>query len=151
MFGKVKKILGIESVKVEVQNLEKFHPQMPELKGELKFTTQNDAEIEFITMKVVEKYSRGRKESLLIDEYEIGNIILNEKFTIGKQEIIEIPFTVPVVHAQSEMDQMADQNFLLRGPIKLAKWLKRVKSSYRLSVEVKVKGTKLSPYVEVEL
>lgn len=151
MFGKVKKILGIESVKVEVQNLEKFHPQMPELKGELKFSTQNDAEIEFITMKVVEKYSRGRKESLLIDEYEIGNIILNEKFTIGKQEIIEIPFTVPVVHAQSEMDQMADQNFLLRGPIKLAKWLKRVKSSYRLSVEVKVKGTKLSPYVEVEL
>lgn len=151
MFGKVKKILGIESVKVEVQKLDKFNPKMTELTGELRFTTQNDAEIEFITMKVVEKYSRGRKESLLIDEYEIGNIILNEKFSIGKQEIIEIPFTVPVVFAQSEMDQMAEQNFLLRGPIKLAKWLKRVKSSYRLSVEVKVKGTKLSPYIEVEL
>ncbi len=151
MFGKVKKILGIESVKVEVQKLDKFNPKMTELTGELRFTTQNDAEIEFITMKVVEKYSRGRKDSLLIDEYEIGNIILNEKFSIGKQEIIEIPFTVPVVFAQSEMDQMAEQNFLLRGPIKLAKWLKRVKSSYRLSVEVKVKGTKLSPYIEVEL
>jgi len=49
------------------------------------------------------------------------------------------------------MDKMAETNIFLRGPIKIAKWFKRVKSDYRLTIEVAVKGTKLSPYVEVDL
>ena len=44
-----------------------------------------------------------------------------------------------------------NNNLLLRGPVKLAKWLKKVKSSYRLEAHVRVRETKLQPFATVIL
>ena len=42
--------------------------------------------IENITLKMVEKYSRGRGDNQLINEYPMGELTMNNKINIGKNE-----------------------------------------------------------------
>ena len=151
MFGKVKKILGIEGVKVEIITDRHLVLQSEIIDGTLKLTTKTASTIESIQIKLIEKYSRGRNDDKLIDEYVLGETIMDEETPIASDEIIEVPFTLEFINARSEMDKMADNNLLLKGPVKLAKWLKKVKSSYRLEAHVKVRETKLQPFATVEL
>ncbi|NNF36125.1 MAG: sporulation protein [Saprospiraceae bacterium] len=151
MFGKVKKILGIEGVKIEIVTDEVLHLPSEVKEGVIKLTTKTPSTIESIHIRLVEKYSRGRAEDKLIDEYVLGDTILDEVLTIASDEIIEVPFILEFVNARSEMDQMAASNILLRGPVKIAKWIKKVSSMYRLEANAHVQGTKLQPHAEVLL
>ena len=72
MFGKVKKILGIEGVKVEVFCDDKISLKSEIIEGEIKLKTKTDSTIEAIHIKLIEKYSRGRNDDKLIDEYVLG-------------------------------------------------------------------------------
>lgn len=151
MFGKVKKILGIEGVKMEIIMDHVINLQSEAVTGIIKLTTKTDSDIESIDVKLIEKYSRGRNENRLIDEYVLGKIILNEKQSIASDEIIEVPFHLDFVHAKSEMDKAASDNFFLKAPIKIAKWIKKVSSTYRIEAHAHVKGTKLQPFAELKL
>ena len=69
MFGKVKKILGIEGVKLELIIPEKVNKESGIVTGVMKFTSLSDNnKIESIHIKMVEKYTRGRGNSKLINE-----------------------------------------------------------------------------------
>ena len=151
MFGKVKKILGIEGVKIEIITDPSLNLSSEVKEGVIKLTTKTASNIESIHIRLIEKYSRGRAEDKLIDEYVLGETILDEKMSIATDEIIEVPFTLEFVNARSEMDKMSDGNFLLRGPVKLAKWIKKVSSMYRLEAHAHVEGTKLQPHAEILL
>lgn len=151
MFGKVKKILGIEGVKMELTVPKGQNLKSEKITGMIKLTTQTDSIVESIDIKLVEKYTRGRGEEKLIDEYVLGEITLKEEIPIKSDEIIEVPFELEYVFAQSAMDRLADDNLLLRGPIKLAKMFKKVKSSYKIIAEAIVKDTKLHPFAEISI
>jgi len=81
----------------------------------------------------------------MIDEYELGSLILSDTHHIIKGEEIKIPFTLPYTHVQSEMDKIGDTNIFSRGIVFIAKSLKGVKSEYRLIAKAKIKGTTLDP------
>ncbi len=145
MFGGLKKILGIEGVKIDVITIEPSRLDDQIVKGKVVLTTLMDSKINSISMKLIEKYSRGRKDSKLIDEYTIGYVELNTPMELLKNEIIEIPFELPFKLRQSEMDKLQKSNFLLGGIVKLAKLGKGVKSEFRIEAEAFVTGTKLNP------
>ena len=151
MFGKVKKILGIEGVKMELSVPKGQNLKSEKITGTIKLTTQTESIVETIDIKLIEKYTRGRGEEMLIDEYVLGEITLNEEITIKSDEIIEVPFELEFVYAKSAMDKLADDNILLRGPIRLAKMMKKVKSSYKIIAEAIVKDTKLHPFAEISI
>jgi sporulation-control protein spo0M len=151
MFGKVKKMLGIEGVKIELLVDPIIHLESETVEGYIKLSTKTASTIESIHVKLIEKYSRGRNEEQLIDEYTLGETVLDEVMDIATDEIIEVPFSLTFHHARSDMDKMADGNILLRGPIKIAKWIKKVSSSYRIEVHANVQGTKLQPFAEKKL
>ena len=69
----------------------------------------------------------------------------------GVDEIIEIPFELDFINLRSEIDKIADGNILMRGPLKIAKLIKNVKSLFRLEAQASVQGTRLQPFAEVEL
>ena len=148
MIKRLKNMLGIESVKVELEIPQEIEKKDQNIKGEIILTTQSDAEVESISIKLIEKYTRGRKESKLIDEYVISKILVNERVNISKDEVIKLPFDLPFKIVKSPMDELQDNNFFNRLIVGLAKKLKGVKSEYRILAEVNIKGTALQPFAE---
>lgn len=147
MFGKVKKILGIEGVKLELIIPDKVSREAGIVTGAVKLTSLSDNNlIESIQLKLVEKYSRGRGESKLINEYIMGTLLKKENITISKNDILEIPFELEFVYIKSEMDKMGDSNFIARGLVGLAKKARGVHSDYKLIAEANIKGTTLHPF-----
>jgi sporulation-control protein spo0M len=146
MFGSVKKILGIEGVKLELIIPAEISSKEKIVRGIVKLTSLTDKNsIERIYLKVEEKYSRGRGENKLINEYTLGESMLTEKITINKNDIIEIPFETTFVVGKSEMDQMQD-SFITSGIASLFKKINAVQSTFYVRAEADVTGTKLNPF-----
>ena len=151
MIKKVKKALGIEGVKVSL-HIEAQSPVMRKrVKGEIHLSSLSDNVINGIEIRMMERYSRGRKEDKLVNDYIIGRIILDGPIEIKKEEVIKMPFELPYVYGKSDMDKLGDRGFFMAGLVSVAKFFKKVKSSYRVIAEVDVKGTKLSPFAEAEV
>ena len=148
MFGKVKNWLGIEGVKIELIIPEEIYESAGSVTGKLRFYTKTDQTVNSIKIKLIERYSRGRKDNKLTDEYELGEINLNESFKVTANEPLEIDFTLPFKIVKSEMDEMGEKNILSGGLVKAAKWLRNVKSIYRVEAEANVKGVALNPFTK---
>lgn len=149
MLGKLKKVLGIEGVKVELIIDTPVDKKNRKISGELKFTTKTKGKVNGITIKLIEKYSRGRGKSKLVDEYTVAILEMNDSFEITPEEIIEIPFAMDYQIALSEMDKMQRESILRRPIISLAKFIKQVKSDYSVVAEADVQGTTLNPFDKV--
>ncbi|MBT8221502.1 MAG: sporulation protein [Bacteroidia bacterium] len=146
MLGRVKKFLGIEGIKVELEIPEEVSVQSGVVQGKLHFSSMNPQTVESAVIIVIEKYSRGRKRDKLTDEYELGRIEIELNEEINPEEITSFEFEVPFDMMISEMDEFQSKNILYRGIAKAAKWYSKVSSEFRIEVEAKVKGTLLSPF-----
>lgn len=145
MFGKLKNILGIEGVKLTLVTPAAVSEQSGKVSGKIQLEALSDQTISKIHLKLIEKYARGRKDNRLIDEYVLGEEILSEAIAIKKDETKTITFELPFSVLNSEMDNMEESNIFSKGLVKVAKYFKNVKSTYRLEATATVTGTKLSP------
>jgi hypothetical protein len=146
MLGKVKKWLGIEGVKVELQIPETFTLKDEHIEGTLIFTSMNDQMVDGFRLKLIEKYSRGRRKNKLVDEYKMGELVVDEEIEVIAGEELVVPFDLPFKIVHSEMDDIERKFFLFVPFVKTAKLIKGVKSEYRIEVEADVQGTKLDPF-----
>ncbi len=146
MFGKVKKWLGIEGVKVELVLPEMVFEQVGAISGQLVFHSKNPQVVRNIHLKMVEKYSRGRGKEKLVDEYLLGEITLKQRIEVPAEELIGVDFTLPFQLHKSKVDKFGDKNFVTGGLVSLAKKLQAVNSEYRIEVEADVEGTALNPF-----
>ena len=144
MLSRFKKVLGIEGVKVELL-LDEEYRNTGTLTGQVLLTSLSDQTVKSISIKLVEKYKRGRKEAQLIDEYPIGQLKLNGPVKIKKDEEKVLDFELSYKLGESPMDFLEQKNFFYKGVVKAAKFLKGVKSTYRIEATADVKGTKLHP------
>lgn len=151
MFGEIKKMLGIEDIRISLEIPEKVNLTKQVIQGKVVVTSLRDSRLNSLEIRLVEKYSRGRKENKLIDEYICGSIELEQSLEIRKQDVIEIPFELPFTIYQSEMDKVEAGNLFMSGFIKVAKKLKAVKSTFRVEATARVEGTKLAPFAEKEV
>jgi len=148
MFGKVKNWLGIEGVKMELVIPEEIYESAGSVTGKLRFYSKTDQTVSSIKIRLIERYSRGRKDNRLTDEYELGEINLTDSFTVPANEPLEMDFTLPFKIVKSEMDEIGEKNILSGGFVKAAKWIRNVKSIYRVEAEAKVKGVALNPFTK---
>lgn len=146
MFGKVKKWLGIEGVKLELVLPEMAFEEVGAVSGKLRFFSKNTQTVTQVRLKMIEKYSRGRGKERLVDEFELGEITMNQRITVPQDEPLEVDFTLPFKRVKSSMDDFGDKNFLTGGLVKLAKTVSKVQSEYRIEAEAKVEGTALNPF-----
>jgi SpoOM protein len=147
MFGAVKKILGIEGVKIELIVPTEVNKIDRKITGIIKLTALSDNHtIQSIDLIFVEKYSRGHGVNKLINEYTLGELSLKHLVNISKNDIIELPFDLNFIIGKSEMDRIEDSNFISKGIVMLAKKFSGVHSTYSIRAEAKVKGTTLSPF-----
>ncbi len=151
MLKKVKKWFGIEGLKIAVQVEDSYDRKSQEINGVIVLQAKNDEVVESISIKLIEKYSRGRGKNKLIDEYTMVNEKIDETHQVEAMQMLEIPFSLTYSEKVSKMDELERSNFLFKGIVKAAKFAKKAKSHYRLEVEAKVKGTKFSPFVTQEV
>ena len=151
MFGKVKRWLGIEGVKLELVIPEEISEKEKGVSGKIQFFSMNTQTVTSIEVKMIERYSRGRKSEKLTDEYVLGLIHLDQEIEVPAEEIIEIDFMLPFKIEKSEMDDIEDRSFLLRGLVKTAKWFSNVKSEFRIEAAAKVRGGALDPFDKKEI
>jgi len=74
MLNKVKKWLGIEGVKLELVLPEKIKEEAGQVTGKIRFFSMQNQKVSYIKVVMVERYTRGKKEDKLIDEYQLGMI-----------------------------------------------------------------------------
>lgn len=146
MFGKVKKWLGIEGVKVEIILPENTRLRDEVVLGSLRFRSMNTQVVTHIQVALFEKYSRGRGAEKLIDEYKLGEIELGDPFEVPEGEVVEVDFELPFKLVNSEIDEFGNRNFLFKGIANAAKYASAVKSEYRIEATAKVRGTAFNPF-----
>ena len=73
--------------------------------------TMSDAGVESISIKLIKKYTRVRKEVKIIDEYVISRILVNERVSKAKVKEIKLPFDLPFKIVKSQMDKLEDNEF----------------------------------------
>ena len=151
MFGKVKKWLGIEGVKLELIIPEEINRTDGLIPGKIQFYSMNSQTVNYIKVVLIERYSRGRRKEKLTDEYELGAIQIEQTIDIPENEIIEVDFMLPFSLVRSDIDEFGDRNFLFGGIAAAARALNGVKSEYRIEAEAKVKGTALNPFDKKEI
>ena len=151
MFGKVKRWLGIEGVKIEMVLPEQVSGALGVIEGKLKFESMHVQTVTKIKITLTEKYIRGRWKSRLTDQYKIGEIELDEDIEIPAHEVILMDFELPFTIVKSDMDELADKNFVFRKLVDTAKAFKNVKSEFFIEAEAEVNGTAFSPFDKQEI
>jgi hypothetical protein len=146
MFGKVKKWLGIEGVKVELMLPEMAFEEVGAVSGQLVFHSKNQQVVKSVNLKMIEKYSRGRGQEKLVDEYLLGEITLQQRIEVPADEPIAVDFTLPFQLQKSNVDEFGEKNFLTGSLVSLAKKLRAVDSVFRIEAEADVEGTALNPF-----
>ncbi|MEZ4956317.1 MAG: sporulation protein [Saprospiraceae bacterium] len=146
MFKKVKKWLGIEGVKLELVLPELAFIEVGAVSGKIRFYSKNEQTVKLVKLVMIEKYSRGRGNERLVDEYVLGELKMDKTFDVPAENMIEIGFTLPFQKVNAPIDEFGDKNVLAGGLTKLAKAIRNVKSEYRIEAEAKVVGTALNPF-----
>ncbi len=151
MIGKVKKFLGIESVKINLEFPGKIPYDTGFLVGKVIIISKSKQTIKSITVKLIERYTRGRKKSKLINEYTVGIVEFKKPFRIEPDKEMEFQFKMPINIVQSEMDKIGSKNFLSKGFVKVMKLMNNVKSEFRMEATAKVSGNAIPPLVKKEI
>ncbi|MBY5958432.1 hypothetical protein KUV50_09835 [Membranicola marinus] len=151
MLKKVKKWLGIEGVRISVEVPDDIFLREKKLSGSLIFESKQDSVVSELRLRLIEKYSRGRRHSKLIDEYILGAEVLDAPIHLYANEPQSIPFEVHFEPLQSEMDTLESKNILMKGLVRTAKLIRNVQSTYRLEIEADVEGMAISPLVKKEV
>jgi len=146
MFGKVKSWLGIEGVKLELSLPEELKYSDGLVTGKLFISSMNNHTVTSIQIKLIEKYSRGKKDEKLTDEYELGQIELQQNIEIPANKKVQLSFELPFTSRKSDMDELEESNILVGGLVKAAKWFEGVSSIYRVEASAKVDGVALDPF-----
>lgn len=151
MFGRVKRWLGIEGVKLELILPEEVAKNATEIEGTIRFYSMNQQTVRKIRVRFIEKYKRGRRKGKLVDEYELGEIHLDQDIEVPAHMHIDVDFSIPISTVKSDMDRFSDRNVVFKGVASAAKFIKGVNSVYRVEAEAEVKGTALNPFDTKEI
>ena len=151
MFGKVKRWLGIEGVKIELILPEQVSGDDGVIFGKIRFHTMHTQTVKSIKLILTEKYTRGRWKNKLADLYKIAEIESVEDIVVPADEPIEIDFELPFSLVKSDMDEIGDKNIVFQKVVNAAKLIKNVKSEYTLEVEAQIEGTALNPFDKKEV
>lgn len=147
MLGKVKKWLGIEGVKLELVLPPDFNPRKGRLEGTVKLMSKNPQTVTGINIALIEKYARGRNEEQLIDEYELGTLLLKNRIEVpGDGEVIEVPFVLVYELVKAPIDEFGNKNPLYEGLAWAARKFRNVRSEYRVEAEANIQGVGLNPF-----
>lgn len=151
MFGKVKKWLGFDSVKIKLKPLDVYPRNVETLNAELELSANAPALVTYVKVKLIERYSRGRGDSQKIDEYVLGEWSSGDAIEIDGKTPQIVFFKLPFKFQHSNMEKLEHSNVIGKGIAKLFKTIKAAKSDYRLEAQCLVEGSSKNPEDKVKV
>ena len=145
MLKRVKKWLGIEGIKIEIRP-DDIPKHASAVTGTLVFSSMHEQTISSYTIKLIEKYSRGRRKKKITDEYLLGKMVVNELITVPDQSSVDKTFELEFEPMYSKIEIFGRKNPIFAGLSEVAKFTKGAKSVHRIEVEADVVGTALNPF-----
>ena len=137
--------MGIEGVKANIEFQKPIRKEDSRLDGKLELYTIRSQRVENIQIRLIEKYKRGKNDSLKIDEFILGNKQIQLDFTLEEGQAKSIPFSLDFEILESSIDKLGNKNFLTKGLVSLLKKEQKVSSSYRLEVVINGTGSAIPP------
>jgi SpoOM protein len=151
MFDSFKNFFGVDTVKIVFYVLPVYPTNITTLNGELEIRSSNDKTISQIHLTLHEFYARGTGEDKKITKHEMGSVHITEPILVKAGENTKIFFKIPFEAEKSNMDKIADSNFLLKKLVNFAKSFKAVQSEYELTAIATVVGDKLLPLAKKQI
>lgn len=140
MLNKIKKILGVDGLQVFIICRDNHVQREEMISGELLLNPKYDLAIEYAEIRLIEKYIRGHLRNKKSDEYEVAKLKTAVNIQLYTGKVLTVPFLLPYDLLKSQMDVFGSRNRIFGVISRGAKFLRGVKSQFRIEVEVKVKG-----------
>jgi hypothetical protein len=125
MLNKVKNWFGIEGVKMDIL--------LPD---------------DIRSVDGLERYGRGRGPERLVNEYILGDLVIDKSIIIEANVETKLSFAFSFKYVTAPIDDFARKNILFKGLANVAKKVSKVNSEFRIEAEAKVKGTALNPFIQ---
>lgn len=151
MLKKFKHMLGIEGAKVSVFLDSDAHVESGHLKGQVELISMTKVAISSIALKVEERYQRGRGKGKLVDKYTLVEKDIPVRLELAPDMPVLVPFDIRFDRIPAPIDEFASRGFFNKAVAWAAKRIKNAESSYLLTVEAIVEGTKLNPFDTLEI
>jgi len=148
MLNKVKNWFGIEGVKMDILLPDDIRSGDGLFSGILVFNALTPQEILNVNVKMVERYGRGRGSERLVNEYVLGELIIDKSIIIEANVETKLSFAFSFKYVTAPIDDFAKKNIFFKGMANVAKKMSKVNSEFRIEAEAKVKGTALNPFVQ---
>ena len=148
MLKKVKNWFGIEGVKMDILLPDDIRSADGLFSGILVFNALTTQEVLYVKVKMVERYGRGRGSERLVNEYVLGELIIDKSIIIEANIETKLSFAFSFKYVTAPIDDFAKKNILFKGMANVAKKMSKVNSEFRIEAEAKVKGTALNPFVQ---
>lgn len=150
-FSKMKQLLGIGGVKITINIPEDVKKDSNTVSGVAIFTTKSDQKVNGIKIKCLEQYSVGRGENRSTTEYELGNLFINESFTIKEGDEKKVSFTLPFELIESENENLKQTGGISGALGSADSFLNNENSVYEVQVSATVEGTTFGPLESKEI
>ncbi len=144
-FQNMKSKLGIGGVKVELRIPSQVGKDDGTVNGTIVLTTKSDQEVKGIEIKMIEEYTTGRGDNKETKELTLGQLKLNEVFTIKTGETKEIPFSLSFTIIKSSNDELKEKGGALGALGKVGAFADNEKSEYFIDADVDVTSAALDP------
>ena len=145
MLSRVKDFLGIEGVQLALALTEPIDARAGRLVGAITFTSLRDQTVERVEVELRERYSRGRGDDVLIDEFVLGRLASACELRVAAGESVTLPFELRFAARPSRIEERLGGRRLLRPVVALAKRVAKAESRYRLWALADVRGVALRP------
>jgi hypothetical protein len=145
MFGKIKQVLGIGTVKVELSIPAQIEKHSGTVSGSVKLTARSDQEVTRLHVKLIEIYETGRGEEKSSKEFDLGEATIAQQLAMHKGDEKEVAFTLHYELIKSNNDVLKDHGGALKTLGKMGAFASNEKSEYFVDVIADVKGAALDP------
>ena len=144
-FDKIKQFFGIGTLSVKLNVPTTFSAKEGVLKGALTITGKSDQDIVSVEIELQEKWSKGKGDDVTEKTFTLGQIKMNEAFSVKKDEVKTINFEVPYEIIKSDNDKLKEKGGVLGGLGKMGSFLDSEKSEFTVIATVDVKGATFDP------
>ncbi len=146
MFGNIRKLLGFGDFEVELLCSDQIDISSKVIQGAIKIKSRKENVLLRLEMQLIEDFEKGRGDEKKEMEFvwALRNLDLDIYLPAG--EFVIVPFRMDFEPVLSNMDKLGE-SILLSAPIKLAKYIKGVKSRIRLDIRCCIRGLEESPII----
>lgn len=152
MLDRLKTYLGVEGVRLEVKLADPVRRSDGIVSGVVTLSTLRSQCVDSLSLRLTERYARGRGDHKRIDEYLLGESEVDCSIPVAPGEFVDVPFSLSFAERRTPLERQVDRLGPLASPVaRLARLSYAATSTYELTAAASISGVALQPVCSVAL